>query len=152
MALPAEQTLLKLSGTGIHGVSLYSARGLKQSLEPLQEAAVIRRTINMEARSLGLPAARKYNTTISAGADVNIAPPAFDDIWPGMVVVIECIAELGYKTIGGTPARTVVAGSSRTEGDFTRYRPVLTCMIVSLTMGAEEYTAGHEWTLTATEV
>ena len=152
MALPAEQTLLKLSGTGIHGVALYSARGLTQSLDPIEAASVIRRTINLEAVDLSLPAARKYNTTINCPNNVNMAPPALDSIWPGMQVTIECVAELSYKTIGGTPSRPVVSGSSRVEGDFTRYRPVLTCLIVSMSMGAEEYTAGHEWSMTATEV
>lgn len=149
MALPAEGTVLKLTGTGIHGVPLYSSRGIKQQYAPIAGASVIRRTINMEARNLALSSAQKYDTTIGAS---DVAPPAFDSVWPGMLVTIECVAEMSYKTSGGSPGRAVVSGSSRVEGDFTRYRPVLNCMIVSLSMGAEEWTAGKEWQLQATEV
>jgi len=145
MALPAEGTLLILSGIGI---PLYSTRSAKQTLQPVQAASVIRRTINMEAVNLSLPTATKYDTTISAH---DVAPPAFDNIWPGLQVVIDCIAELQYP-VGGTPSRTVVSGSAVTLGSFVRYRPQLTMIVTGLSVSADEWAAGQEWQLTATEV
>jgi hypothetical protein len=142
--LPAEGTLLILSGIGI---PLYSARGLKQTLTPVPAAQQVRRTINMEAVDLSLPVAKKYDTTISAS---DVAPPAFDNIWPGMQVTINCVAELQYP-VGGTPSRTVVSGSSVTLGSFVKYRPQLVMIITGLSTGIDEWKAGREWQLTATE-
>jgi hypothetical protein len=146
MPLPAEGTLLVMSGIG---VPLYSARGLKQTLTPVQPAQQVRRTINMEAVDLSLATAKKYDTTISAS---DVAPPAFDDVWPGMQVTIDCVAELSYLTAGGSPARTVVSGSSRVVGNYTIYRPQLVMLITAMSSSISEWEAGREWSLSATEV
>src|SRR5262245_50653678 len=145
MALPAEGTLLVLTNIGI---PLFSTRNAKQTLTPVQAATVIRRTINMEAVNLSLPVALKYDMTITAS---DVAPPAFDNIWPGLQVVISCIAELQYP-LAGSPSRTVVSGSQHTLGNFIRYRPQLTMIVTGLSVSADEWAAGQEWTLTATEV
>jgi hypothetical protein len=143
--LPPEGTLLVLTNIGI---PLFSTRNAKQTLTPVAAAAVIRRTINMEAVNLSLPTATKYDTSITAH---DVAPPAFDAVWPGLQVVIDCIAELQYP-VGGTPSRTVVTGSEVTLGSFVRFRPQLTMIVTGLSVAADEWAAGQEWTLTATEV
>ncbi len=64
---------------------------------------------------------RKYKSSISCRDQ---EPPAIDGVWPGHVVTVECVAELSYPT-GGSPARPVVSGSTRTQGGFVFYRPQL---------------------------
>ena len=138
--------VLTLSGIG---VPPYSTRGASQTLEPIQAAQQLRRTINGGLIDLSRPEFRKYRSTISC-ADQQ--PPAIDGVWPGQVVTVGCIAELSYKTSGGTPARSVVPGSARTEGDYTLYRPQLTMRVVSFSQDTDEYGATVSWSLELEEV
>ena len=138
--------VLTLSGIG---VPPYSARGASQTLEPIEAAQQLRRTINGALIDLSRPEFRKYRSTISC-ADQQ--PPAIDGVWPGQVVTVGCISELSYKTSGGTPARSIVPGSSRTEGDYTIYRPQLTMRVVSFSQDTDEYGATVSWSLELEEV
>ena len=79
-------------------------------------------------------------------------PPALDGIWPGAVVIVDCVAELSYVTSGGSPDRTVVSGSSRTEGSFTYYRPQLTMMVTRFNVNTDEWKAVVGWDMTLEEV
>jgi hypothetical protein len=78
--------------------------------------------------------------------------PPLDGIWPGLVVTVDCMKELSYKTAGGSPARAVVPDSSRTEGDYTFYRPRLTMMVLAYNMSEDEYGAVNSWSLDLEEV
>ena len=138
--------VLTLSGIG---VPPYSARGASQTLEPIEAARQLRRTVNGALIDLSRPEFRKYRSTISC-ADQQ--PPAIDGVWPGRVVTVDCISELSYRTSGGTPGRTVVPGSSRTEGDYTFYRPQLTMRVVSFSQDTDEYGATVSWSLELEEV
>lgn len=133
------------------GLPLYSARGLTQTLEPVGEAkATPRRTINGELRWLGINAMRKYSSEITC-TDQNA--PALSGIWPGMTVLVDCVPELCYPTVGGSPERTVVTGSSRTTTDgFTYYRPQMTFMVVDVSEGMQEYQHDYQWKLSLLEV
>jgi hypothetical protein len=142
----ADTTILTLSAMD---VTPYSARGLRQSFEPISAAPDLRRTINGVLNDLSLPQFKKYRTTIN-GDDQQ--PPAIDGIWPGLTVTVGCLFELAYKTVGGSPQRPVVAGSSRTEGDFTFYRPTLTCKITSYSVDEDEYGKAISWMLELEEV
>jgi hypothetical protein len=143
-SLPAENTLLMMSPIG---VPLYAARGLTQALTPVQEAKPPpRRTVNGEARFLGGNQMRKYQSTITC-TDQH-APP-FSGLWPGDTVVVDCVVELSYKTIGGTAERTVV--SSREVGDFTLYYPRIEFLVLDFDDAADEYKAEHIWRLMLTE-
>ena len=135
----ADETLLTLSGMG---VPPYSARGLTQSLEPIDGAAQLRRTVNGALADLSYEPFRKYKSTIS-GQDQE--PPAIDGVWPGQLVDVGCIAELCFLTAGGSPARTAVAGSERVEGDFSFYRPVLSMRVVGFSVSRDEYGAAVSW-------
>jgi hypothetical protein len=84
----SDYTLLTLSGIGIPE---YSARGLTQTLEPIDAAHQTRRTVNGELDDLSYAQFRKYKSTIS-GNDQE--PPAVDGVWPGRVVTVECVTEL----------------------------------------------------------
>lgn len=133
-------TLLRLSGAE---VPPFSARGLTQTLEPISQAIKLERAVNGELLDLSIPSMRLYRSRISCN-DLN--PPAIDGLWPGMTVTVECIAELCFPT--ATPSlqqRTAVAGSTRTEGDFTFYRPVLTMVCMGFNTSTDEYGAAVSW-------
>ena len=138
-------TLLILDGIG---VPLYSARGLQQTLEPIAAAANLRRTVNGNLRDLSFEPFRKYHSKITC---TDQRAPAVDGIWPGMAVTVHCVEELCYP-VGGTPERPEVSGSSRTEGDFVFYRPVLTMLVVAINQQTDEYPADVTWSLDLEEL
>lgn len=133
------------------GVPAYSARGLTQTLTPIDGAAQLRRTVNGALADLSHEQFRKYSSVIR-GDDQ--APPAVDTVWPGATVTVDCIAELAIS--GNVPAvslgRPIVTNSRRTEGGFTFYRPKLDCRVVSFEIEADEWAAGVRWTLALEEV
>ena len=138
--------VLTLSGIG---VPPYSARGASQTLEPIGSSQQLRRTINGELIDISRAEFRKYRSTISC---VDQQPPAIDGVWPGQVLTVGCISELSYLTAGGAPARPLVSGSSRTEGDYTFYRPSLTMRVVAFSQDTDEYGAAVSWSLQLEEV
>lgn len=146
-ALPVgATTALVITGVDIPP---YSARDLTQTLEPIAQASALKRTINGVLEAVNDPAFFKYKSTIS-GDDQQ--PPAFNGIWPGMVVTVECVYELAYLTAGGSPDRHVVTGSSRTDGAFTFYRPELEMMVVNTSGSYREWTMGRSWSIDLEEV
>lgn len=128
----------------ISGIDLppASIRGVRQTLDPLDQATHIMRTVNGAALDLSAPQFRKYRSTITC-EDQQV--PALDGVWPGKVVTVDCIAELAYRTIGGTPVRPVV--SSRVDGDFTFYRPRLTMVVMVYSVDHDEWGASESWQL-----
>lgn len=150
-----ESTILRLAGMGI---TPYSARGLQQTLAPIDAAKQYRRTVNGKLVDLSDEAFRKYVSTIT-GSDQE--PPAFGDRWPGMVLTVDCIAELSLlgvtteePTTEGTEQgfdRPFVPGSIRTADGFTFYRPRLVMVITDLTMNFNEWGAVTDWTLALEE-
>jgi len=144
--LPASGTLLVISGPGI---PLFAARGLSQTLDPVAESAVTARTVNGTLIDLSPHQFRKYTSTISC---TDVDGPALDGVWPGMPLTVDCVAELGYATAGGAPARPVVTGSERVVGGYTYYRPRLEMLVVKYTVSADEYGAAISWTLELSEV
>jgi len=143
--LPAEGTLLLLSTMGI---PLYSTRQAVQTLFPIDQAKQTRRTINGELIDISLVKFQKYGSKISC-TDKN--PPAFDSVWPGKVVVVSCIAELGYSAAGAA-GRPVVSGSTRSVGGFTFYRPMLTMLVTSSSLEGDEWPHDYPWELDLEEV
>jgi len=140
----AGETVLSLLGLG---VPAYSARGLTQTLEPLDQATSLARTINGELIDLSRAEFRKYKSTIS-GTDQR--PPSCDGLWPGRQIVVDCIEELAYPD-GGTPLRPVVAGSSFSESGFTYYRPRLTMVVTDFQLSRDEYGAQVGWSMSLEE-
>lgn len=120
-----------------------SARGITQTLEPIDGLAKPRRTINGELIDISASAFRKYKSTITFA---DSRPPALDGIWVGKVVSVGCINELWYPTATGSATKPAVSGSSRTEGAFTYYRPQLSMMVTTLRSNGDEWaaTAGAE--------
>lgn len=142
-----DTTLLTLSAIDIPP---YSARGLRQTLELLDQSSNIMRTWNGGLRDLTLSQFRKYKSQISCDDQ---QPPASDGLWQGRILTVGCAAELSYKTgLVGAPFRTPVAGSSRVEGDFTFYRPSLSMMVMSCSLDWAEWEAGESWSMDLEEV
>jgi hypothetical protein len=139
------ESLLVLSGIG---VPPYSARGLTQTLQPIEAAGSQRRTVNGTLVDLSQAQFRKYRSTIRCG---DHEAPALDGIWPGQVVTVNCVAELCCPSVD-TPAKSVVSGSQRTEGSFIFYRPQLVMQVVGFTMEKDEYGAATSWTLELEEI
>lgn len=135
------------------GVPPYSVRGLTQTLEPIGQAAQMRRTVNGTLIDLSEQAFRKYRSTITCADQQQ---PALDGAWPGRILTVDCIAELSYRTSGGSPERpladTTDDAATRTEGDFTFYRPRLTMMIVDYRTDTDEWGAAVNWQLNMEEV
>lgn len=131
-----------------NGVPLYSARGLDQTLQPIDAAHVTRRTINGTLVDLSVDRFHKYQSKISCS---DIEAPALDGVFPGLSLTVDCVAELVFAT-GGTPSRTVIAGSARTVGGFTIYRPRLDMMVVSFNQSISEYARTVQWELDLEEV
>jgi hypothetical protein len=140
----ANETVLALAGIG---VPPYSARGLSQTLEPIDQAANLQRTINGSLLDLSSPSFRKYKSTIT-GSDQR--PPSCDGLWPGRQLIVDCIAELAYSD-AGTPQRPVVDGSSFSEAGFTFYRPRLTMLVTGFQLSKDEWGATIGWTMTLEE-
>jgi len=138
-------TLLVISGPGM---PTYAARGLTQTLNPINASGNIARTVNGGLIDFSPPQMRKYKSTISCS---DVDAPALDGVWAGMPVIVDCVSELGYLA-GGTPQRDVVPGSERTEGAWTWYRPRLDMMVTNYTASTNEYGAEVAWTLELEEV
>lgn len=140
-------TVLELTGIG---VVPYSSRKAQQSLEPIgQAAANFMRDVNGNGHVIGGTQFRKYKSTISCNDQ---RPFANDGTWPGTTVTVKCIAELSYLTATGSPSRTVVSGSSYTEGDWTFYRPELSMVIRNYRLNYDEYGAEVGWTMELEEL
>lgn len=140
------ETILVISSMGI---PLYSARGLKQTLSPIQAAGFLLRDINGELCDLSDPNFAKYTSVISGD---DIRSPAAEGVMPGMTVTVDCIVELAYPTMTGSPSRSVVSGSSYVEGDFTRYRPQLVMRVIEFNIDTDEWLASTTWSLGLEEI
>ncbi|MEJ6845079.1 hypothetical protein V3589_02500 [Sinorhizobium fredii] len=142
----ANETLLVLTGIG---VAPYSARGLEQTLQPINGAGQLRRTINGTLIDLSESQLRKFTSTISGSDQLS---PALNGVWPGETVTVDCIVELCYPTSGGSPDRPVVSGSSRLEGAMTYYRPQLSMRVTDWQIREDEWGREVGWTLQLEEV
>lgn len=138
-------TLLEISGPG---VPTWASRGLTQTLDPIDAASSLMRTVNGDLVDFGPPQMRKYKSTISC---TDVEGPALDGVWPGMELTVNCVSELGFLTISGSPTRPVVPDSSRLVGDYTFYRPQIVFLVVSYTVSTDEYGAAVAWTLELSE-
>lgn len=137
------------------GVNPYSIRGLSGTLKPIALASgddKLARTVNGTLIDISAPQMRKYRLEIQ-GDDQ--APPALDAVWVGMAVTVDCMVELSYYTGGsppGSPGRSAVTGSVRTEGNFTYYQPQLSMRVVELEVQRQEWAANSSWSLVLEEI
>lgn len=141
-----DYTLLVLSEIG---VPLYSARGLTQTLTPIDAAKNQRRSINGELIDLSYDQFQKYSSKISCSDQ---RAPAIDGVWPGMEVTVACVCELAYPGSGGSPQREAVSGSSYSEHGFTFYRPILSMRVSEVEIQHDEYGAVVGWSMGLEEI
>lgn len=141
-----QNTVLVLSGIG---VPPYSARGIEQTYEPIDQAADLERTVNGTLINLSDGTFDKLRSTITCDDQ---QAPALNGVWPGQTVTVDCVADLGYPTASGSPAYTVVPGSSYADGDFTFYRPRITMKVTGFSVKRDEWGAACGWTLELEEV
>jgi hypothetical protein len=146
MLTATNTTLLVISGPGLPN---YSSRGLSQTLDPIDAAGALTRTVNGGLIDLSANQMRKYRSTITC---TDQDAPALDGIWPGVSLVVDCVPELGYLTAGGSPQREVVPGSSRVAGAWSWYRPRLYMLVVNYTANTDEYGAAVAWSLDLEEI
>lgn len=145
--MPTVTTNLTISGDGMPPFALRQA---KFTTQPIDASANLYRSVNGELLDLGTAQFRKLALKISCA---DMQAPAFNTLWPGTALTIESAAEISYKTAGGTPQFTVVAGSSRVEGDYTFYRPQFSVKVTKpWSYDFDEYAAAYSWTLEAEEV
>lgn len=139
------QTHFELSGAGLPP---YSARGGTQTLGWIGAATYQRRTVNGAMKDLALPQFRLF--AIGFNGQDQRPPFAYR---PGAIVTLYSAQLLGYKTVGGTKERPKVPESTEIiEGDWTFYRPMLECMVESVSMNFEEWTAGQSWSIALNEI
>src|SRR5215831_1948082 len=105
---PGEFTLLKLFGMG---VPPYSARGLSQTLKPIEQAGNVVRAIDGSLLDLSYAPFRKYKSEITCSDQT---APAISGIWPGQLLTVYCVAELAFDEYGSAQ-RSEVPGSMRFE-------------------------------------
>jgi hypothetical protein len=147
MSVDTTGTVLEFSGPG---VPLYSSRFATQTLEPIgQAAANLYRDVNGDLHAPENEAFQKYRSRISCS---DMWPMALDGIWPGQLITVDCACYLGYKTSGGSPSRSVVAGSSQVVGDHTFYRPQLSMMVISLSSSEDEIRKDAGWVMELEEI
>ena len=143
----AFETRLVISG---QGASPYASRGITGTLEPIAAAANFHRIVNGGLVNLsGAQFAGKYKGTLN-GSDQDA--PAFDAIKVGDTLTIDWPGELSYLTAGGSPAKTVVSGSSVVSGNYTFYRPEMTMMVVGKKQDFDEVAWVNTWELQLEEV
>lgn len=149
-----QPTVLVLTGIGIPP---YSARGLKQTLAPIDAASNMKRTINGGLADVSDPLFRKYQSTIT-GSDQS--PPATDLVWPGRLLSVDCIVELSQEgsltatdpIIIGDLGRVPVEWPPREADGFVFYRPRLTMRVTGWNIDTDEWDKAIGWTLNLEEV
>lgn len=142
MADPVNTLLVLASADGSAGVPAWSARGLKQTLEPVAQARVFERTVNGRLVDISPPQMLIYKSTIS-GDDQD--PPALSMVMQGAVLTVDCLA-----TLAGPIDRDVVDGY--TDGDWTFWRPRLVMVVTSFSIERDEWGAQVRWQLELEEL
>jgi hypothetical protein len=144
----SSDTLLVITGIGIPD---WAARGLNEVRTLIDQAFIGERTTNGKLVNTAAPQFQLYRLEISC---TDVRAPAFDGIFPGALVTVSCVGELSYP-VGGSPQRSVVSGSSRTENGFVFYRPQLSMMVVgpqSPMVGTAEWAGDVNWRLILEEL
>jgi hypothetical protein len=150
MPLPDTGTLLvitPLSGSDAFELVPFSALGVTQTLEPIDQSGNLHRSINGAMINLTSTQFRKYHTSITCK---NVNAPVLDKAWQGMIVTMECAAKLWMRN-GDTVSRPEVSGSGEVVGHFYSYRPILTVMITQIKHSHDEWNADYAWALEAEE-
>src|SRR5262245_60736652 len=117
----------------IDGISFveWAARSIEMTLEPISQAADMRRDCLGELVDMSLPLFRKYQVSISCEDQ---AAPVLTDVWPGKFVTIECVKNLGV--------------TNDTAGE----QLILQCLVTKWNTSVQDRLADVSWSLEAEEV
>lgn len=125
-------TVLVISGVGL---SPFACRFATQTYAVL--SGTFERTVNGKLVSTSAPEqVQKYTTTITFN---DTDSPGFDGLFVGRRVIVDWIQEFSFLTVGGVPAREVVEGSLRVEGDSTFYRPRMPMLVKGISGSTPEW-------------
>lgn len=125
------------------GIPPYSSRGLTMQLQPIDDQANFRRTVNGKLVNISPAQFQLYHAIIN-GNDQD--PPAWDGVWTGTELIVDSIAELAYK-IGGSQQRPSVDSNYRSDGQFIFYRPRLYMTVTVMTITRDEWGAMVTWSM-----
>ena len=164
------QTDLKLEiiGQG-NTIAPFSGRECTQTLAPISQG-VLRRTINGTLVCVSQDGHRKFQSTISCK---DKAPPAFDGLWKGTLLRVECIQAMTHivpphyekvqlerepffltlheysgkvwPTEKGKDRWVII--SPQFPGGFITYRPVLRMIVKNYFLETDEWGLTVGWTL-----
>ena len=143
---PTDFDLIFDFGLDAPGINPFSARGLKGTLGPVDEARgrdKMARNVNGALVDLSAPQMRKYKLSIKGNDQ---APPALDGLWVGMPVVVFSLVEIGAR-VGSTPTRPWTPDGIRFEGEYFYYRQLFQMRVVDWNIDRDEYAADVPWTL-----
>jgi hypothetical protein len=141
----ANGTLLTMTGVDLPP---FAARGLTQTLDHIEQASSLQRSINGEPIDFSAPQFRKYKSTITC---TDMKTPLPDDLWPGAEVQVDCVAELQFDPSLG-PDRDAVSSSEYVDGGRSFYRPKLSMVVISFTTSTDEYGASVGWQMDLEEI
>lgn len=139
-------TLFTLTGLGLPP---YAARGLREKIEPIAESSKPRRTVNAALKNTAASQMEKYRIVVTCE---DFETPSLNGLYPGRLVTVGLTTEFSFLTATESAARPIVTGSTRTDGAFTFYRPLLNCMVISFNSDFQEYEARYSWELDLEEV
>ncbi len=114
----------------------YASRALHQTVDPIQPSKNFRRTVNGALVNLAPSQFQKFKSIVTCD---DMDSVGLDGVWPGAAFTVDCAVEFCFLTVGGTPARPIVAGSERTDGAFTFYRPVLSMTVIDYQLRLDEW-------------
>ena len=80
------------------GLTPWSGANCQQTLSPISTGNLLR-TVNGKLVYIANPGQEKYQSVITSTDQL---PPAFDNLWRGQTVQIQCIAELWQQLAGNT--------------------------------------------------
>lgn len=106
---PAQTTLMSIAGIDF---SLYSTRGITMTLTPIPAAAQLRRTCRGTLIDISLSQFQKYRASITC---TDFEAPTFTDIWPGKLVVVQFVPEVGVIDSGHVVTLTMRVVSWQTS-------------------------------------
>lgn len=153
---PTLLQIIPLSGSEAFTLPPFSTRNCTQTLEPIAGiggggnvlGTLIRRDINGQLVDLFPKQFRKYASLVTCK---DVQSVSIDSGWFGQTVEVYCAIELSYL-MGGAPGRPVVPGSSRNEGHYTYYRPLLIMKVVDIKNAFAEWQHDYSWQLGLQEV
>jgi hypothetical protein len=93
--------------------SEYASRGVTQTLEPIEAAKQMRRTINGELLDISAPQFRKFKSTVTCSDQ---EAPSLSDVWPGKTVSVVCLPDM-HDTTGSALSLTMRVMNWNTKRD-----------------------------------